>query len=295
MARIQEPRTPSPYRPGTRSSARGMACRRCPWSHCRVYGRFGCRTEVGLAPVRPGGRTPSIAWIIGRRISLRCVCGLPHLVCAEVVPHVLGNEHVRYWCTVARGQEPELKKPRANSLARTCWGHLEAGAVYRTIDLLAVVSITSSKDALLSLQAQLIVAFVPHTEACVVRFLRQATPRKEALRATALHWRCYHGPFLKPRTVNATPPDVIMKPQPNTTHWYTTTTTTTPIATFHNPSQRLGKSEVNTACLVGSPPNIETTSTSTDDGARYTRYPCSSPRAVNRISAPQPSAPPSGK
>ena len=102
-----------------------------------------------------------------------------------MVPHVLGNEHVRYWCTVARGQEPELKKPRANSLARTWWGHLEAGSVHRTIDLLVVVSITSPKDALLSLQAQLIVAFVPHTEACVVMFSRQATPRKEALRAIA--------------------------------------------------------------------------------------------------------------
>jgi hypothetical protein len=45
-------------------------------------------------------------------------------------------------------------------------------------------------------------------------------------------------------------------------------------STFQNPSQRRGKSEVNTACLDGITPNIETTSTSTDDGARYTSYSC---------------------
>jgi hypothetical protein len=92
-----------------------------------------------------------------------------------VVPYVFGNEHVRYWCTVARGQEPELEKPRVNS----------SDAFYRTIDLLTMVSATSSNDALLSLQAQPVVAFVSHIETCVVGFFRQAVPQKEGLRATA--------------------------------------------------------------------------------------------------------------
>jgi hypothetical protein len=36
--------------------------------------------------------------------------------------------------------------------------------------------------------------------------------------ALPLHRRCYVAPSVKPRTVNTTPPDVIMKPQPNTAH-----------------------------------------------------------------------------
>jgi hypothetical protein len=95
-----------------------------------------------------------------------------------VAPYVFGNEHVRYWRTVARGREPELDKPRVNSLARTWWGHLGADAFYRLVDLLTMVSTASSKDALLSSQGQLVVAFASHIEACVVSLCRQAVPRK---------------------------------------------------------------------------------------------------------------------